>query len=153
MSKPKKPDAERTPRQILDEMGIDGLCGRITDGMLGREIARSIGVSNTSLVEWIGASDERVRRVTSARMSAAQVYEEEADELIRSAADPFELAKAKELAHHLRWRASKLNKGLYGDKLDLNHGGEIKVKKTASDMTDDELATIAAGKAGRNADA
>ncbi len=73
MSKPKKPDAERTPRQILDEMGIDGLCGRITDGMLGREIARSIGVSNTSLVEWIGANDERVRRVTSARMSAAQV--------------------------------------------------------------------------------
>ena len=35
---------------------------------------------------------------------------------IAQASDPFELAKAKELAHHYRWRASKIAPKLYGDK-------------------------------------
>jgi hypothetical protein len=52
-----------------------------------------------------------------------------------------------------KWYLAKVAPKKYGDKLDLNHSGEIKVRKAASDMTDDELATIAAGKVGRNADA
>jgi hypothetical protein len=35
------------------------------------------------------------------------------------ASDAFELAKAKELAHHYRWRASKIAPKLYGDRLQV----------------------------------
>jgi hypothetical protein len=48
---------------------------------------------------------------------AAQTYDEMAVEVVVEAADPFELAKAKELAVHYRWRAKAANPRKYGDKV------------------------------------
>lgn len=43
-----------------------------------------------------------------------------------------------------KWYLSKLAPKKYGDKLELS--GALNIKRTAADMTDDELAAIAAGK-------
>ena len=55
---------------------------------------------------------------------------------INNAGDPFELAKAKEAAHHYRWQASKANPKGYGDKLDLTHGGTVGVRSIGWDIVD-----------------
>ena len=65
-------------------------------------------------------------------------YDELAQAGIETARDPFELARAKEMAHHYRWRASKVNPGEYGEKLDLN------AKVSIKDVPDDELLARAA---------
>jgi hypothetical protein len=48
--------------------------------------------------------------------ATAEYWDQVAVDGIAQAGDPFELAKAKELAHHYRWRASKIAPKLYGDK-------------------------------------
>lgn len=45
----------------------------------------------------------------------AEVLVDEASEALKNAADKEEIDKAKALAQHYRWLASKLNKALYGD--------------------------------------
>jgi hypothetical protein len=101
---------------------INVLCSRIVDGETLTAIARSLGTGVSTLADWIAADPARSARAREARTAAAASYEEQALEAIRAAADPFELAKAKEEAHHLRWKASKANPRAYGDKLAL--GGD-----------------------------
>ena len=55
-------------------------------------------------------------------MMAAYLVER-AETEIRDSADEFELKKAKELAHHYRWKASKIAPRDYGDKLEVNNTG------------------------------
>lgn len=53
----------------------------------------------------------------------ASYWEEKAESCIADAADEFELKKARELAHHYRWRAAKIAPREYGDKLEVNNTG------------------------------
>lgn len=95
---------------------IDVLCGRITDGELLTEIARSLGTGLSTVADWIAADPVRSARAREARISAAASYDDQALQAIRAASDPFELTKAREEASHLRWRASKANPREYGDR-------------------------------------
>ena len=51
----------------------------------------------------------------------------------RDAKDPFGLAKARELASHYRWKASKFSPREFGEKI------EIENRTTITDLTDDQL--------------
>jgi hypothetical protein len=95
----------------LDRLGIDAFCDRIVSGETMSAVAASLGVSRGSLVNWLGASPERSERARVARMMSAAAFDELAETAIREARDPFELAKARELAIHLRWRAAKCDPG------------------------------------------
>ena len=65
-------------------------------------------------------------------MAAAGTFDEMARDELRSAADPFELARAREVASHLRWKASKADPGRYGDKLDVT--ADIGIKALPDDQ-------------------
>jgi hypothetical protein len=119
---------------------LDDLCSRIEGGETLTGIAKSVGGSIAMLSRWIAAEADRSARAREARIAAAASYEERALDEITSAADPFELAKAKELAHHLRWKASKADPGRYGDKLDLKQ--ELTVQTLSDDQVHAELAKI-----------
>jgi hypothetical protein len=95
----------------LDRLGIDALCDRIVAGETMSAVAASWGVSRGSVVNWLAASSERGERARVARMMSAAAFDELAETAIREARDPFELAKARELAIHLRWRAAKCDPG------------------------------------------
>ena len=101
----------------LDAFGLDALCDAIMDCHAMKHIADSLEVSQGSLVAWIAAEPERSARVREARIRTAILWEELAEDRIASATDPFSLSKAKELAHHYRWRASKIAPRDYGDKV------------------------------------
>ncbi|MEJ1126144.1 hypothetical protein V9L20_01105 [Variovorax sp. CCNWLW225] len=114
-------------------MGIDKLTEMLIDGQTQTAIAAKLKVSKATLIAWIAADPDRSARVREARIAAASTYAENAAEGLRAAADPFALAKAKELAHHLRWQASKADPRSYGDKL------EIDSRTTFTDLTDEAL--------------
>jgi transposase-like protein len=114
-------------KPITQQLNIEDICTSILNGQMIAEIAREYGVSKAHLTTWLSSDPDRSARAREARVAATQAYEEKAFELLSDAADPFELAKARELAQHLRWRASKINPKEYGDKQSLDVNGKLDV--------------------------
>ena len=121
---PAKEAKKLTAAEKIDAFGLAALCEAILQPKPQRAIAEDLGVSPGSLVAWIAADPERSARVREARAQTALMWDDKATHVIEEAKDQFELAKAKELAHHYRWRAAKIAPKEYGDKVDLNHGGQ-----------------------------
>jgi hypothetical protein len=119
----------------LDELGVEWLCDEILSQKSMRQISDEIGVLQSLLVKWIAADRERSARVRESRKQTAQLWEEMATKVIADASDAFELAKAKELAHHYRWRASKIAPAEYGDKVQI--GGASDLPPIQSNVTVD----------------
>lgn len=103
--------------EAISAYGLDAVCEGILSGKGLREIAAEAGASAGSLLTWIEADAERSARVRETRASMARVWDEMAEEGIRQASDDLGLRKAKELAHHFRWRASKVAPREYGDRI------------------------------------
>ena len=112
------------------------MIAELTDGSSMNELSRRIGVSIGSLITWIASDPERSARAREARINAARIWDEKAIDAIESANDPFELSRAKEIAHHYRWRASKAAPKDYGEKTTTEHtganGGAIQVHSTVT---------------------
>lgn len=129
-------------REKLDKYGIDAVCDWISGGESMTTIAGKAGVSIGSMLTWLNADPERSARAKEARIGTAKYWDEKAEVGIAEASDPFELSKAKELAHHYRWRASKIAPKDYGDKLEL--AGEIGVNRLTDEQVDARLAALLA---------
>lgn len=112
---PAKKAAAKLPARKARDITV--ICQKIADGMSLTAIALDEGVSVGSLSEWLEATPERSARAREARALSARTWDDKAATVIEEAGDPFELAKAKELAHHYRWRASKIAPREYGDKV------------------------------------
>jgi len=109
------------------------VCERLIAGDSQSQIAAEVGVSIALLSTWLGSDPERSARAREARIAAARQFDEKAEFELRAASDPFTLAKARELAQHYRWKASKASPKEYGDKI------EIDQKTTLVDLTDEQL--------------
>jgi hypothetical protein len=100
----KKMRAEAQGRCIA--FGAERVKDCILEGLPLTQIAQRIGVATSSLLRWISGDSVLAKEINDARITAARTWDERAEELVAYASDPFKLAKAKELAHHYRWRAS-----------------------------------------------
>ena len=98
------------------------ILARIENGESIAQVAVTLDSDRSTLCKWLNASDQRSARAREARAASAAAFDEQAERDLRAAATPFELAKARDLAHHLRWRASKINPKAYGEKLELASG-------------------------------
>ena len=105
--------------------GMDEVARLIADGVPLTEIAKRAGVTDGGLLTWLEADAERSARARAVRQATARMWDERAGDVIQQAADPFELSKAKELAHHYRWRASKIAPRDYGDRIQADVGGGV----------------------------
>jgi len=117
----------------LEDAGTSAVIELVVNGTTYRDIAARFGVSPATLVLWIEANSERSRACARAREFSAQAFEERAEEELRNATNLFELARARELAAHWRWRAKAVNPRLYGDRLLARESHPI------SELTDLEL--------------
>lgn len=121
----------------------------IEDGVLLAEIAAKAGKSRSSLTRWIQADEQRSARAHASRSASASYWDERAQVEISLAQEPFELAKAKELAHHYRWRASKIAPRDYGDKVQQEisgpNGGAIQTEARVdiAGLTPEQLRALA----------
>lgn len=113
---------------------LEMLCDKIIAGDMMREVALEWGVTIYRLRRWIAAEPSRAAAVRAARTLSAATYDEKAEQAIKDAKDDLELKRAKELAHHYRWKASKIDPGQYGDKLEVGGPGDF------SKTDDNELA-------------
>jgi hypothetical protein len=86
-------------------------------GLTLTHVADSVGVSIGTLISRVDADSDRSARARQARARTARMWDEKATTTIELAADQFELAKAKEMAHHYRRRASKVAPREYGERV------------------------------------
>lgn len=123
----------------------DAAIEKIEGGSSVAQMAEAVGISRSALWRWLNADEGRSARVTRARQLSAAAWDEKAERGIREASDPFELSRAKELAHHYRWRASKIAPKDYGDKTETTltgpDGGPVQVSRK---LSSEELMVIAA---------
>lgn len=118
-----------TSHEKLDALGLDAICEAIVERNSLTKIARDAGVPVSGLLGWIEADPERSARVRETRAVTARLWDEQAEQVINSARDEFELKKAKELAHHYRWRGSKIAPREYGDQQRHVHEGKVGIEQ------------------------
>ena len=107
-----------------EDVGIVKVCEHLCSGKTLTSIAEEIGVGIATLLTWIERDPERAALAREARTRSARLWDEKAEEVLFKAADPFQLAKARELASHYRWRAKAVAPRDYGDKVTQEHTGE-----------------------------
>lgn len=118
---------------ILNAFGLEALCDRLVNGETQTSICKSLGIMRGSLSRWVSLDVERQARVHEARIEAAQAFDDLAEDAIKKARGKDGIAKARELAHHYRWRASKANPREYGEKLQVDQ------TSTIINLSDDEI--------------
>lgn len=131
----------------MEAVGIEAICERIESGESQTEIAKSIGVSIGSLSTWLN-QDQYAERSARAREKSAESWLDRGLYMIEQACDKtsgIDATAAKAYAQECARRAAIRNPR-YVEKTAHQHSGVLKVAKT--DMTDDELAAIAAGSGG-----
>jgi hypothetical protein len=130
----------------LTAVGTQAICDLILEGHSYRQISAQFGVGLATLVAWMDADAERSQACARARESASQSYDEKALESIERANDAFELAKAREAAIHLRWRAKAVNPRRYGEKVAVGGAEDLPpVRTEVSDLKgldSQELSTL-----------
>lgn len=131
-------------RDRCTAFGLDNICARITAGESMTAVSAAIGVHISTLIEWVQEDPQRSARMRTARENAARVWDEKAEMGLAAATDPFELSRAKELAHHYRWRAKAVAPREYGDRVTQEHtgagGGPIALAAVdLKGLSDDEL--------------
>lgn len=114
-------------RDAMDELGIDALCDMILEGMSYRAIAAEVGVSLGGLNRWIAAEPDRLHACACARELSSQTFDELALEVLETAQSAIEIAKAREIAAHYRWRAKSANPKKYGDKQQVDMTAKVEI--------------------------
>lgn len=128
--------------QSRRDWDLDDVCERIAAGETYTVIAADYGKTQGALSLWLAAEPNRSARAREAAGFAARVWDEEAEAGIRAATDVLSLGKARELAQHLRWRASKLSPA-YADRSKVEVGGAVGVFDAAKALTPEQLQRVA----------
>lgn len=107
-----------------ENLDIELICEDILDGLSYRAIAKKYNTNLTAVYNFV--SDEKhSARVNDARSVSADTFVDKAeDALIEAEGTLTEITRARELASHYRWKASKRNPKVFGDKVDVTTGGE-----------------------------
>lgn len=131
----------------LELCGIEAICDEIAEGKSITQLAQDLDVSQGSLITWLNSDAERSARVKYARSVTAHLWDEKAEMGLERAQDGFELARAKELAHHYRWRSAKIAPKEYGEKITTEltgaDGGAIATKLDTSGLSIEQLRALA----------
>ncbi len=109
-------------------LDIDQICAWLEDGENITAVAKKCKVNRSTLNAFLAKPDNSARAM-AARLDAAAAYADMAEDVIAKARSPLALAKARELAHHYRWRAGKHNPKHFGDKVQVEADVNMQVTK------------------------
>ena len=116
-----------TAKQRLDAIGIEAICIRVAAGEKQSEICRDLKIDKAELSRWLALDDQRSAQAREAHVASAKHWDEQAESVLMGLKDeskPGGVARARELASHYRWRASKYAPKDYGEKVTQEHTGD-----------------------------
>jgi hypothetical protein len=105
----------------------DAICERIGDGESLRSICADEGMPNKATVfRWLAVNSEFRDQYARARETQADSL---VDDILLIADTEDDPQKARVKIDARKWIAGKMRPKVYGDKLDLNHSGEVSVTR------------------------
>lgn len=102
------------PYAFLNGIGIEAVLEQIYRGNNIVDVARMLDIGIGVLLNWLN-NEGHMQKVEEATVFSAEGHLSDAARLLREASTDFEFKKAKELASHGRFMATKLNRTKYGD--------------------------------------
>lgn len=109
----------------MENSEIDKIVDLILEGKTYRAIALELKMPLSSLYSGIQSNAEHSARVREALQFSANTFADKAEDVLSEAdSTKEEIMRAKELAQHYRWKASKRAPKVYGDKLDVTTDGD-----------------------------
>ena len=121
---------------------LDDLIDDLIEGRTFRELSAMYGVQVSTIHEYLN-KPENIERYALALKTSSDSYAEKAENVLLDAKSKLvEIQRARELAQHYRWMASKRNPKKYGDKLDVTSGGEPVQKADLSTIPSDVLKAL-----------
>lgn len=118
---------------MFSQEKADAICSRMAEGESLRSICRAHGMPSTSTVmRWL-EDDERFREQYARAMNMrADVKFEELDDVSEDAVmaeSAIKIAGLRLKADNIKWQLGKMAPKKYGEKLDLNHSGQVKFER------------------------
>ena len=98
------------------------------------KISEHFGCSRTAIDNIL---ESNPARATIAIKKSADGYADKAEKVLLD--NDIDIARARELAHHYRWAAKMFNKSKYSDKIEVEHSGQVNVKKIGYDTDAEDL--------------
>lgn len=123
---PPKLKRGRPPKAVSDSLppyDLGMICGLLRDGETLTEIAKAFRRSRDSLRMWALEDPARKLAIDEARHEGAHAYVEKAGAVLAAltpGATKATIARARELAQHYRWMASKMLPKTYGERVELD---------------------------------
>lgn len=133
-----------TAKEKFEKLGIDVICNRLSSGESQRSIADSLKADRGDFCVWL-SDDQRSARVREARVLSARHWDDMAEKVLLELEDDGKagaVTRARELASHYRWRASKYAPRDYGDKLSLD--AEINITQLTPEQRAAKIARLQA---------
>ena len=103
---------------ILDPI-IDDIITMIVEGETQRSICNKFGVKLTAFQTFL-TDNHSARAKEAYRLSAISKEEGAMDVLINAPSDSIEIARAREIASHMRWQAKMRDRAKYGDSVQVS---------------------------------
>lgn len=127
------------PSAFTDELA-DRICAAMLEGRSMRQVCEEDGMPHRSTVlRWMSENEDFATKCARARAMQADIM----DDLILEVADNCtpETAQADRVKiAAYQWRAAKLQPKKYGEKVELEHSGAVKVEKVERVIVDPKKA-------------
>lgn len=124
-----KKASKRTPpknKQDKKPISIKKVIDLLIEGKSYRTIAELLKIPLSTL-HYFTSMPEHSARVREALEYSASTFADKAEQVLTSLvfnSSPISFQRARELAHHYRWKASKRNPKKYGDRIDVTSKDE-----------------------------
>lgn len=116
-------------------LDIDKICDDIIEGLTYRQMAGKYKVALSTLFDFIHKAEHSARAKSAISISASMYADKAEEVLIAAESDKNEIQRARELAQHYRWKASKRNPKDYGN----NNSTEITGSLSVTQITGMEI--------------
>jgi AcrR family transcriptional regulator len=139
----------------LAAIGIEAVCERIADCETLQSIADSAGVSKGTLITWLASFPDQYARAREAQADKLAedilaIADDGSNDTYKTddgeAVNHDVIARSRLRVDARKWLAGKMAPKKYGDKLAVGGADDLPPIRTATDLTDAQLAAIAAGK-------
>ncbi len=126
----------------------DRICALLTEGQSLRKAAKACGVDPSTVLDWTEKREDFAQQYAHARTRGYQLLADEIIEISDDSSgdvidteqgprvDAERVARSRLRVDSRKWMLAKMLPKVYGDKLDLNHGGSVQFQRIESVIVD-----------------
>ena len=110
------------------------ICDLVSEGLSCRKAGDQLGIPNTTVRNWLCDFPEFAAQYAKASENRADFFFEKMVERADKITGPGDAQVARVQIDTIKWACSKLLPKRYGEKVDLEHSGQVAIKRIVDDL-------------------